>query len=274
MSISRRSFVQTAGLTALASASSAGVVSSNTVIAADTQSSKGATTMALPDKADYLRVPMRLLNQQWPNNRLVNIICHGHSVPAGYFKTPLVDTFNAYPHLLHRAIKAVYPYCVSNVIVTAIGGETSQSGAARFESQVLCHRPDVITIDYALNDRGLGLEPARTAWVSMINQAIDARAKVILLTPTPDMDHTPDDPDEPLNQHAQQIRELAEEYQIGLVDSLAGFDAYQKETGNVSDLLSQINHPNRQGHDIVARELFSWFSSEPFPTDVEEWGKF
>ncbi|MEK5235702.1 hypothetical protein NST99_08380 [Paenibacillus sp. FSL L8-0470] len=32
--------------------------------------------------------------------RTLNIVCHGHSVPSGYFATPIVDTFHAYPHLL------------------------------------------------------------------------------------------------------------------------------------------------------------------------------
>ncbi|WP_342481353.1 hypothetical protein NST07_08230 [Paenibacillus sp. FSL L8-0340] len=40
------------------------------------------------------------LKRQWPENRTLNIVCHGHSVPSGYFATPIVDTFHAYPHLL------------------------------------------------------------------------------------------------------------------------------------------------------------------------------
>ena len=37
------------------------------------------------------------------------------------------------------------------------------SGEKRFEKEVLCHNPDIITIDYALNDRGIGLEKAKKA---------------------------------------------------------------------------------------------------------------
>jgi len=29
------------------------------------------------------------LQKEWPKNRAMNIVFHGHSVPAGYFKTPL-----------------------------------------------------------------------------------------------------------------------------------------------------------------------------------------
>jgi len=126
---------------------------------------------ATAEQTSYLTQTVQLLNQKWPDNRTINIVCHGHSVPAGYFKTPVVNTFNAYPHLLHKQLKKQYPYAVINVIVTAIGGENSEWGAKRFEKDVLAHNPDIITIDYGLNDRGLGLEAAKKAWISMIQKA-------------------------------------------------------------------------------------------------------
>lgn len=113
---------------------------------------------------DYLDPLLDELAAQWPNNRTVSIVCHGHSVPSGYFATPFVNTFEAYPHLLHRIIKERFPFAVVNVIVTGIGGEDSAQGAERFSEDVLCHKPDVVTIDYALNDRRIGLSAARHAW--------------------------------------------------------------------------------------------------------------
>ena len=96
---------------------------------------------------EYLASVSDVLALRWPQNRAVNIVCHGHSVPAGYFATPFVNTFSAYPHLLHRMIKERFPYAVTNVIVTAIGGENSVQGAERCEAEVLSHRPDVLSID-------------------------------------------------------------------------------------------------------------------------------
>ena len=218
---------------------------------------KGKAAMA--DPQTYLADLTKIMRTPWPDNRLVNIVCHGHSVPAGYFKTPTVDTLNAYPHLLHKGLKERFPLAVVNVIVTAIGGETSQSGSVRFERDVLTHQPDLITIDYALNDRGLGLEAARNAWVAMIETTKIKNIKLLLLTPTPDTAHRPNALDEELNQHAEQIRGLAKEYNVGLIDSLAAFDKYINESGKVEDLLSQINHPNRKGHDLVTKELLRWF---------------
>ena len=207
----------------------------------------------------YLAGVCAELAKSWPTNRTVNIVCHGHSVPAGYFKTPEVRMFDAYPSLLHRGLCDRFPHAVINVIVTGIGGENSESGAERFQRDVLALRPDVVTIDYALNDRAIGLARAGKAWRTMIEMALAQKVKVILLTPTADLTAQLENPDDPLLQHAEQIRRLAREYQVGLVDSLAQFQEVVRSGGKLSDFMAQGNHPNRKGHELVTRKLLKWF---------------
>jgi acyl-CoA thioesterase-1 len=216
--------------------------------------------IATADESNYLEGICRELSLQWPNNRTITIVCHGHSVPAGYFNTPTVKPFDSYPHLLYKALKAKYPDAVINVIVTAIGGEDSIAGAKRFRAEVMNHRPDVILIDYALNDRSAGLDESSRAWSAMIEVALAENIKVLLLTPTPDIHHVPDDTTEDLNLHANQIRSLAAKYHVGLVDSLAAFDLELKNGTRMSDLLSNgYNHPNKKGHEIVVQRILQWF---------------
>ena len=214
----------------------------------------------IANKETYLAEIFGILKKEWPCNRTVNIVCHGHSVPAGYFKTPIVDMFNSYPHLLHRELKAYYPYSVINVIVTAIGGEASDKGAERFERDVLAYRPDIVTIDYALNDRNIGLEKACSSWALMIENALSKDIKVILLSPTGDLTSNLNDPNDLLNKHAGQIYDLASKYQTGLADSLTSFKRYIKTGGSLEDLMSQGNHPNRKGHELVSKEIIEWFN--------------
>lgn len=120
-------------------------------------------------------------------NRTLNIVFHGHSVPSGYFHGGVVNTMQAYPHLVFHGIKTQYPYTVLNVLTTSIGGEQAEQGEKRFADEVLTHRPDVLFIDYALNDRSIGLERAEKAWRKMVEAALAKGIKVILLTPTPDL---------------------------------------------------------------------------------------
>lgn len=218
--------------------------------------------MAKADCRTYLADLTGVMKTHWPENRCVNLVCHGHSVPAGYFATPMVDSLNAYPHLMFTELKARFPYAVVNVIVTALGGENSEAGAKRFRTDVLGHRPDVVTIDYGLNDRGLGLAKAGAAWRTMIEQALAAGSKVLLLTPTWDVKQLPgagESEIRPRVDQARLIRGLAEEYGVGLADSFAAFEQYVAQGGDLADLLSWQNHPNRAGHELVARELLRWF---------------
>lgn len=212
-----------------------------------------------PSTDVYMSEISKAMEVKWPKNKTINIVCHGHSVPSGYFKTPVVDTFNSYPHLLHLALKDQHPHAVINVIVTAIGGENSVQGAKRFETDVLIHEPDVLLIDYSLNDRRAGLEASKKAWVKMITDAKQHGIKILLLTPTPDQRAKMDDASDPLNQHAEQVKQLAVEHGVGLVDSYAAFKAKVGDGAQLEELMSQVNHPNRKGHDLVVAEIMKWF---------------
>jgi lysophospholipase L1-like esterase len=230
------------------------------VVSAQAISEKAdADAPRIADEKTYLKELSERMNVDWPANHTIHIVCHGHSVPSGYFKTPEVNTMNAYPHLWHEQLAAKHRHAVINVIVTAIGGEQSDQGAARFERDVLSHRPELVTIDYSLNDRGIGLENAKKAWSSMIEKAQAAGIKVLLLTPTPDQSANLNDPQDALNQHAVQVRELAAKYHVGLVDSTKAFQEEVAKGTKLEDLMSQVNHPNRAGHELVTKELMKWF---------------
>ncbi len=217
-----------------------------------------------PSPAGYLSELLAGMKRHWPENRSCRIVCHGHSVPAGYFRTPVVDTFNSYPHLLHRGLCERFPFAVINVLVTAIGGEQAESGAKRFAVDCLGANPDVVLIDYALNDRGLGLERAKAAWESMLGSCRERRIPVLLLTPS--LAVMPSDREREgrmeLERHAEQIRALARDWSVGLADTSRAWDQYLSGPGQLSDLLSQVNHPNRAGHELIARELLRWFPAD------------
>jgi lysophospholipase L1-like esterase len=155
-------------------------------------------------------------------------------------------------------LKSRYPYAVVNTIVTAIGGENSEQGAKRFVDEVLTHRPDVLFIDYALNDRGIGLDRALKSWEYMIGTALSNGIKVILCTPTPDQSVDILDDSSPLALHAAQIRKLAEKYAVGLVDLYLIFQERVRRGDALASNMSQINHPNAAGHILAAMEIVGW----------------
>ena len=197
-----------------------------------------------------------LMKTAWPKNRAIQVVFHGHSVPAGFHKTPEVKTFESYPHLVHMKLKEQYPLAVINVITTAIGGENSISGAARFERDVLSLKPDIIFIDYALNDRRQPDEKVVAAWLAMIAAAKKAKVPVVLLTPTGDSSAKLDDPKDPLNLRAELIRKIAKEQGVLIADVFAAWKSEIEKGTPQTEILSQVNHPNLKGHTLAAETIF------------------
>ncbi|MFT4735086.1 MAG: acyl-CoA thioesterase-1 [Algoriphagus sp.] len=213
----------------------------------------------LTNTSDYLNGIKSDLREEWPKNRTINLVFHGHSVPAGYFKTPTVNTLESYPFLVLKKLKAIYPHAVINIINTSIGGENSVSGKKRFKSDVLTHKPDVLFMDYALNDRRVGLDKAYKAWSRMISKASKAGVKIILLTPSPDQRVDILEPSNELEQHSEQIKRLSKENDIGLIDSYTLFKNKILMGDEISTYMSQINHPNKKGHQLITDEIIKFF---------------
>lgn len=213
----------------------------------------------IAESQSYLNEIKIELLKEWPENRAINLIFHGHSVPSGYFATPIVKTEAAYPLQTLLALKKIYATAVINSIVTAIGGENAVQGEQRFEKDVLSLKPDVVFIDYALNDRWIGLEKARQAWQNMIEKALKQGCKVVLLTPTPDTTEDILNDSSKLEQHSNMIAELAKKYNVGLVDSYGAFKSIAKNGEKIDFYMSQNNHPNEAGHQVVVKEIVKYF---------------
>jgi lysophospholipase L1-like esterase len=238
------------------------LTSVSTVAQEKSESTTSTQTNSFTQKpANYFGELIEEMKIHWPANRRITIVAHGHSVPAGYFKTPEIRTFDSYPSLLHQRLASLFPTAAIEMVVTAIGGEASSSGANRFEKDVLSIKPDIVLIDYALNDRGIGLKTSRENLEKMISQCTERKIKVILLTPTPDQTEDILQTETPLNSFQEMIRQLAIQTKVAMVDSYEAFRQRVASGTPLPQLMSQVNHPNRQGHELVADLLLSLFSN-------------
>ena len=256
MKKSRRTFIKSAAVTGMFAPF---VIS---VFAVDNSNEKANRKNIIykdEEKDNYLE-PIKLeLIKEWPTNRTINLVFHGHSVPSGYFVTPDVRPLQSYPLLLLKELKKNYPYAVINIILTCIGGENSEQGSKRFKKEVLNHKPDVLFIDYALNDTGIGVDASRKSWEHMIKAALKKNIKVILLTSTPDQRVDLLSKETDLQKICTQVVELSKEYQTGLVDNYAAFQQLASTGEKVTDYMSQVNHPNEKGHQFVVDGMMKYF---------------
>lgn len=213
-------------------------------------------------RADYLlELANHLRNFAGGSEEPINIVFHGHSIPCGYTVNRVVRSGDSYPQLVKDGLNVRYPNAVLNTIVTGIGGEAAVSGVNRMDT-VLHHRPELVVIDYGRNDVFAPIDSTKEAWKRMVEVLLEAGVKVLLVTPAVDSGQLYYDPSKRTvsdEEEAEMIRNIADEYKVGCADVYATFEkmlncGYQK-----SDFMAGVNHPNRSGHEVIAREILRWF---------------
>lgn len=170
----------------------------------------------------------------------------------------------------------------AQVINAGVGSDTTVRARKRFESDVLIHEPDLVIIQFGLNDScidvRLGEDAPRVALrdyvdnLSYFAKTLSARgSRVILMTPNPLLwteklkalyGSPPYDTDDRwgfnlLNAHyAATVRAVAQSMNVPLVDVYqyyAHYDRVPKQA--MGDLLLDGMHPNARGHAIIADAL-------------------
>lgn len=172
----------------------------------------------------------------------------------------------------------------ATVINAGVPSNTTADARARFEQDVLTHQPDLVIIQFGINDSTANVwanPPAAEPRVSIndygqnlthfIKTLRGRSAEVILMTPNP-MCWTdelkklygkpPYDPNDPdgfnvlLRAYAEAIRQIARQEKVPLVDVLTAFDRHAAAPGGSLDaLLLDGMHPNSRGHRLIADGL-------------------
>jgi len=196
------------------------------------------------------------LGKSFPDSKTINIVAFGDSVPAGFANTPKTQTKYAYPRLLSDYLSDKYPTSMVNVIASGVGGENSSSGISRFKSQALAFRPLIVLIDYGLNDRLIPEGEVRSNLKKMIADARSYGALPILVTPNPDLGGDPANSYTSLDQQVALIKDVGAKEGVLVADA---YSAFRNFKGDPASLMAQSNHPNAEGHKLIAKSIFKLF---------------
>lgn len=179
----------------------------------------------------------------------------------------------------------------AEVINAGVGGHNTDHAKARFEKDVLAKDPDIVIIQFGINDAAVDVwkdPPAKASRVSLENYEknlrhfvkvlTEKRVKVILMTPNPlrwtskmremygKAPYLPEDADGfnvKLKDYAAKVREIAKSQKIPIIDIYAAFEDFGKKDGQaVDDLLLDGIHPNAKGHRLVADRLLELISKD------------
>lgn len=201
-------------------------------------------------------------------------------------------TVDIYPPLLQEEL--TFNGVPLRVVNAGVGGNTTKQAKSRFETDVLNQKPDVVVIQFGINDAAVDVwktPPATGPRVSLADYEQNLRGfvatlkqrgvRTVLMAPNP-LRWTPEltklygrepyQPDEAeglnvlLRDYAEAVRRIAREEAVGLVDVFAAFLEEEKASNGASGkpvrLLLDGMHPNDRGHRLIAELLMARLIAE------------
>lgn len=170
--------------------------------------------------------------------------------------------------------------CTAVVINSGVGGSHTgqlkdnnhhirKHALDRFEGAVLAHHPDIVIIQFGINDSYVdsddSLASSRIPLASfrnnlkyMIQSLKDDNVTVILMSPNAFGANKESWRHQRLSLYAEQTRELAKEQQISFIDIYSFFESFGDGTPAARDILLLDGlHPNDLGHSKIVRLIAS-----------------
>lgn len=165
-----------------------------------------------------------------------------------------------YAYLVYEWWKKSFPNAAFSFVNGGIGGTTSHYGGARAWKDVLCYRPDIVTVDFSVNDDANEFfEETYEGTLRRLLAAPSAPAVVVLNNVFYDT-----------GKNAQDYHNrIADHYGIPHV-SIKDTVYPDVESGKIvrADITPDNLHPNDKGHSLVADEICKLLDS--IKAEVEE----
>ncbi|MDI1315330.1 SGNH/GDSL hydrolase family protein [Prosthecobacter sp.] len=183
----------------------------------------------------------------------VRIVCIGDSITGVYYHS---GGRRAYPEMLQLALKQLYPQAQITVRNAGISGDTTTGGLKRLETDVLAHKPQLVTIMFGMNDLvKTPVDVFKKNLHEMIARCRTSGAEVVLCTQNSVVETEPR-PSARLAEFTQSIRDVAKEESLVVADCFAAFEAvHAADASEWNLLLSDAIHPNMAGHKLFAETL-------------------
>lgn len=203
---------------------------------------------------EELRKYVERTRQELESGADATIVCFGDSITAGY------AVRRGFPSFWLESLRQRFPDSKIEMINSGISGDTSQDGLGRLDWAVLSYEPDLVTINFGINDcvLGLSLEEFEMNLVEMVRRIRAGPDSEILLLSSQPLESPPYD--QRVLDYYQTVERVAKEMNVGFVDV---YGAWMKrvQAGMPLDslILPGLDHPNEAGYRIIAEELMSLF---------------
>jgi len=187
----------------------------------------------------------------------VRIVCLGDSVTKAVRSG--VEPHETFSALLQQQLSRADQHV--EVVNAGIGGNTTEDGLKRFQTDVLNHHPKVVVIMFGLNDSWidagktasrLTVHEYRANLDTMLELLIGHEIKVVLMTPNPALAPTyGTERNATLRPYVEVVRSLARHHELPLVDVYQHFAELAQER-EINSLFTDDMHPNPAGQRQIA----------------------
>jgi lysophospholipase L1-like esterase len=184
----------------------------------------------------------------------VTIVAFGDSITAGF------AVKRGFPSYWKQMLVEKYPEANIEMINSGVSGDTSMDGLARLDYSALSYEPDLITINFGINDCVLGLDlyEFESNFVEMVRRIRSGPGSEILLLSSEPLETPPYDRMVP--DYYQAVQRVAKQMDVGFVNVFAAWMKVVNAGTSLSSLiLSGLDHPNEAGYRIIAEELMRLF---------------
>ena len=184
----------------------------------------------------------------------VTIVAYGDSITAGF------AVRRGFPSFWKQMLEEKYPEAGVEIINSGISGDTTLDGLSRLDWAVLSYEPDLVTINFGINDcvLGLGLEEFEMNLVEMVRRIRAGPGSEVLLLTSQLLETPPYD--RLVLDYYQAIERVAREMDVGFVDVHGAWMRRVEQGTPLSSLiLPGLDHPNEAGYRIIAEELMRLF---------------
>jgi lysophospholipase L1-like esterase len=190
--------------------------------------------------------------QKFRSGEPTRIIALGDSLTQGWMVR------KGYLDFLAEMLKKKYPNSDVTIINRGIPGDTAEGGLFRLREEVLDGDPDLVFIQFALNDAFMGVDPDRFKnTIKLIVERIvaDTGAEILLITSVPVMYESSD---AMVEKFYATLSDIAEEEDV----SIAMVHRYwKKKISEGIDFRGLVQgdmvHPNVEGHRLMAEAIIA-----------------
>jgi acyl-CoA thioesterase-1 len=184
----------------------------------------------------------------------VTIVAFGDSITAGY------AVRHGFPYFWKGLLKQKYPDAGIKLINSGESGNTTIDGLARLDWDALAYEPDLITINFGINDAAMCIDPEEFKG-NLIQMIMRIRAgpgsEILLLSSQP---LVAPGFDKLVIKYYDAIREAAKTEDVGFVDVYAAWmERVNKGMPLSSFILPGLDHPNEEGYKIIAEAIMKFF---------------